>query len=517
MPRPVSRRSSLSELTSDRADGGLSSLLKTWPKQEPFTWAAVMRRGDTVLAAAHASRHRFVLTLKPMLQKLCGKRCRVLDVGTVGPTSDYDITVEDGVNLRHLRTEANLLLARTFESPVLTDIGQLDVNIYTHTWYMLCQSSKLVVARVCRSRTEVPPSVLASQLAWSGVRLYKTQPAWCEANLPRALVDQTSAHCLQWDRDVAEGQTNALRASVWDKTVAQMEQRAQAALTAAGAAGDAPAVAYYSATSRVAALAPDAYMSYGAYAHVVLQIQGKHRVTLFLAEYAMSALDNMGFLAVADTVPHAFKYAHRVLDAVHRAGRRVGRRVHRGAGLDTALHPLRDALTAYYTAHRGRQAEKAASLAADLCALLACTPSCDAGSVVGSLLSKCGSAVALLVQAAWRSVEPPVPSKRTASALTLTLKRILSARTPSSQMPRKTPRRPSTRLSTRLSTRPFASAPSSRSQTPARLFRTATTASAPSSRSQTPARLLVESAAAAAAATGRPGRPPRPRPQPRPL
>ena len=367
------------------------------PTRATVSWAAAAEvLDDAAIRRLDVHRRKILPALLAALGRPCAPFCRFVDAGTVSPRSDIDVTVFFYRPLVAMRLLEELTLEWFGPDASLDRI--LEINVYFHTWYMYCRRHNVIEPlEQSRDRAEVHDDarVVRNQTAWSAVRLTllatkvatKVAPSGAPSgtasvatkvasraasglselwrSLParvRADAEETIA-----THDLAEFATEAQRMRRrsahlhrWRSAVARMdallgglpnaaEAAAGASNVSSGAASGGPLMEYFDATSLVSFLETDAYLSYGAYEHVVVQLQlGKHGLLLSPDEYVMSLYDNLGFLATEVHAHEAgedgpvtdgmLKYMHRCVDALGRVRRH-------GHGRHAILDDLRRRLT----------------------------------------------------------------------------------------------------------------------------------------------------------------------------
>ncbi len=247
-------------------------------KKSEFSWhLAIDYAPQPVLEELNVHRRKFWTGLSAILRAYCGPFCAFNESGTIAPTSDIDITMVYSKALNLLKF-VNDIIQKLYGKD-LTMEKLFDMNIYVHTWYMMCDPSgpTPIIMEDCNSRNKILN----------------------ESTLNRQELHELNQELTSWKR----------RKNPLFKAIEIMENF-QSSMTQE----------VYDATSRVAYFEQDAFYSVGAYLHVVVRLQQERHIKLLPVFYKMSFCDNLGFLLLAlETAPNSgkiMKYLYRCLDAI---------------------------------------------------------------------------------------------------------------------------------------------------------------------------------------------------------
>jgi len=290
--------------------------------------------------AVHEVRQSFVRFVFSVAGQTCSPFCQFIDVGTDSPTSDIDVTVVNTRASLVVRLAAELfeaLFLRSPSAPVDDDPTRpttmsslLDVNVYSNIYYDTCGGSMQPKHQCPRT----PSSLNASQAE---------QAVWALMRVPKHVLGRQST--LHWRALCSLAET--LRASVKggcaggvqadsvsflaaiensERLLSELGEKAEKVRgfhNESFSSWSETRDQYLRAVSAVRCMETDAYISYGAFAHVVLVMQaGKKGVNLTPLEYIASFFDNLGFLCGCKRVDtHAAKYLVRCFDAEKRHDR----------------------------------------------------------------------------------------------------------------------------------------------------------------------------------------------------
>ena len=292
------------------------------------------------LAEADLTRRGFVRMALDAAGATCRPFCRFEDVGTVAASSDMDVTV--------LNTRASIVV-RVVEALYRAVFGRsvplmslfLDVNLYAHAYYDVCQDELVPLER--RACDHPVPEAAAREQAILGLtrlvvrtpgdsasgslaaRMLRLVPAAVRGELGRLIASHLGPIPDE------SGQMAAI-----SRAIAEMERRLS---TLTDANRETEYRGYLRSVTAVRHLDHDAFYSYGAYLHVVVAMQRTSarrdgmtkvaRVVLTPVELAASFFDNVGFLVRLGTDPSdasqipislkTLKYANRCMDAARRA------------------------------------------------------------------------------------------------------------------------------------------------------------------------------------------------------
>jgi hypothetical protein len=271
-----------------------------------FTWQlAVDHAPPQVLEELNVHRRKFWAGLSAILRSYCAPFCAFNESGTIAPTSDIDVTMIYSKALNLLKFIHRII--HKLYGKNLTMENLFDMNIYVHTWYMLCDSNRTgpLIIEDCSSRNKMlDEATLDRQHTWSLLRVYQARNAFKDIwnlvpEVKQNEVAMLHEDLMKWKR----------RKDPLFKAIEVMEEY-QNTMTQE----------VYDATSRVAYLEQEAFYSLGAYLHVVVRLQQQRYIKLLPMHYKMSFCDNMGFLLFAlEKAPNSgkiMKYLYRCLDAI---------------------------------------------------------------------------------------------------------------------------------------------------------------------------------------------------------
>lgn len=226
-------------------------------------------------------RKAFLEILLNTVKSVCAPFCKFQNVGSVSPTSDIDIGVHFA-KANPIMELANELTVTLFGEKADLD-ALFDINFYASVWYDFC-GPRPSEAGSCHL-PEIPAESKHDQVIWSALRLYENRL-------------QASGKIL-WSAIPAQ-----LRKSI-AKRYAVLTPKSPPLSIMRKASLDhldhimtlvpMPLKEYYTATSRVAFYEHDAYLSIGAYIHVVLCLQKGSDCNISEGKLVMSLLENAGF------------------------------------------------------------------------------------------------------------------------------------------------------------------------------------------------------------------------------
>ncbi|GAX84523.1 hypothetical protein CEUSTIGMA_g11944.t1 [Chlamydomonas eustigma] len=325
---------------------GVPELERMNPGQEP--WQKMIRRLDgRDRRRAHAIRRRIVNHLLRELGRLCEPYCTFLNVGSDRPESDVDVTVQNAKASIFL--DLSRRMYATLFGPGAPTMGALlDVNMYASEYYDVCSDGRVVPMQHCTHRDRpLPMGVRVEQMAWAMLRIERSSPEAIDG------------------APIARGMVLALRAlSARSGPLGAAIKRSERALgLLMREKDDAARSNYMRSVSIVRSLEPDAYLSYGAFAHIVLHVQQDHcnnDGAMTLDELVASFLDNYGFLSIATKErgtnelkkQHQAKYVWRCCDAIRRIGKQ---QQHSGGHGGHGGHGGRETLLRMWGQHERRR------------------------------------------------------------------------------------------------------------------------------------------------------------------
>lgn len=275
-----------------------------------------MSRSDQVRIDGH--RRRFLAYLLENLSRDCRPFCVFKDAGSKAPTSDIDVTSFYAQPVTLIQMAQHI--AEDVYGPGTTLQRLFDMNIYPHTWYILCLPKGVTVYEECPERRKfMTPRILLQQFLWGTLRIIaarRNPMARLIFNILPKRMRHAAILLQQRVRRKArlQGASDAAVARVTN-LLNRMPQRLYA---------------YFDANSYLASLQHDAYLTVGAYNHVVLHMQRRLTIRMTEAEYLMSLLDNVGFmcsllqqgdeLSFATPGEKMLKYFYRCIDALINLG-----------------------------------------------------------------------------------------------------------------------------------------------------------------------------------------------------
>ena len=264
-------------------------------------------------------RRRFVSAVIERAGDTCAPFCQFIDVGRSSPSSDIDVTIHN-VRAGTVIRLANELFRELFVHdgkvrPGTSMSELLDVNIYANSHYEVCRGL-LTPRHLCPDLRPLPDSIETEQVLWGMLRV----PG--DLRGARAMLGESTR--AMWDEVHALASTlHAHVRSVGSSALLPLIERSERLLDDMVSSGqnDQNQGQYFRTMSMIRAHETDAYISYGAFAHIVLMMQnGQSDKDLHMtrAMYAASFFDNLGFLLSKQdrqTDASAAKYYYRCVHA----------------------------------------------------------------------------------------------------------------------------------------------------------------------------------------------------------
>lgn len=287
-----------------REQFGVEWFWNTWNRVRAKDWGDLISHlRDNDQNAAADLRRKFLTYALGVAGSLCAPFCRFSDVGSKSPSSDIDVTVLSTRSLTAVRI-VNDLFSRVFlDAPnsVVLDMGTvLDINVYSNAYYAVCGGAVVPVEACPGGGFVLDEAAKLDQVRWSIYRIPLDKPDWWSADagpLLKAgveLLHEAMRSCAEGDDGGSEaaavGKAEATLGLLADK-VREDDAKGAADLRRR----------YVNAVSTVRALETGAYLSYGAFAHVVLSTQAGTPVLLTDLDYIASFFDNLGFFIESES------------------------------------------------------------------------------------------------------------------------------------------------------------------------------------------------------------------------
>ena len=265
---------------------------------EKEAWADLIDSRPKLKHKLEQMRRAFVSFALKVAGSMCLPYCSFEDCGSIGPHSDIDITV---VNVRAsiMIKIIHSLFEQLFLLPGHLLDKTLDVNLYSGSYYGLVGKA-LAPLELCESIQDV--KTLNDQVLWSMIRLV---PAKNKAQrlILSSIDNDTKKKLLKLDKET--------RKLSLEDHVLGIERVLQRRVDE----GDSVEL-YRDYMRRMSAMhvcENGAYISYGAYKHVVLNLQGGMDLKLSPEDVKASFYDNIAFLSLCEKIDvKAAKYFYRI-------------------------------------------------------------------------------------------------------------------------------------------------------------------------------------------------------------
>ena len=274
-----------------RASLRVDEFWKLWDSTGATTWSAMIAKLDyDDQRRADEIRRGFMSYAIEVAGATCTPFCRFSDVGTTSPSSDIDVTV--------LNTRSSLVaqVIRDLFNHVFSTEGHdinlgtaFDVNVYCNAYYGVCNRSGMPTpVEDCAIGLQLDDKARLDQACWAMWRLPQGDDSWWDVAELKAGVQSMHSSIASCRSDVGLAVRRA------DATLGEILKAMKIKGVAVVRLAELRRT-YVNAVSTVRALEEGAYISYGAFAHVVLSTQAGMSVDLRPLDYVASFFDNLGF------------------------------------------------------------------------------------------------------------------------------------------------------------------------------------------------------------------------------
>lgn len=311
-----------------KADIDVHFFWEKWDRTKASDWTDLIKKNPEDQKKLDGIRRAFIKKAIDIATATCQPFCRLSDVGSKGPSSDIDITVmntQSSLKVRLVHQLFREIFIKGDETrKTLTMSKVLDINIYRNAYYDICSQSGIPsLVEDCPNGLQLDDSARIDQACWSMWRLPLEPPTdwWSTTDGVQSLREGLATmHDQMNSCDQKNGVSNAVTNAehFLGEILAEIKQ-----LPNAGTSNHEEKLKnlrrqYVNAISTVRVLEEGAYISYGAFAHIVLSTQAGNVVKLDKLDYVASFFDNLGFFIEqqGNAIIKAIKYFDRCMKAL---------------------------------------------------------------------------------------------------------------------------------------------------------------------------------------------------------